>query len=151
MDSKLMQLLAERETTVYFIDEESTLKELVSYLTEKKIGAVFVRNSTGQVTGLISERDVVRKLAVVDGAIQDLRVKYVMTPREKFVTGTIDDRIDRLLTLMQEHGFRHIPIVDRTGRFLALLSNRDFIRVILEHTTKENRQLRDFIYGRYPL
>jgi CBS domain-containing protein len=151
MDPKLRQLLDERGGDFYMIAETATLKELVTFLREKGIGAVLVSNEAGRVSGLISERDVVRKLAETDAQIQELAVKYVMTPRERLMTGSVEDRIDALLNAMQERGVRHIPIVDHDGTFLALLSSRDFIRVLLEHTTRENRQLRDFIYGHYPL
>jgi CBS domain-containing protein len=105
---------------------DTTLRAFAELLTENDIGAVLVRASDGGVSGVASERDLVRALG--EGADPDIeRVGDYMTFDVEFASGTVD--VAELATKMLRDGIRHLP-VETDGRVIGVLSIRDVLGAV---------------------
>ena len=117
------------------------MPELLHLLEEHHIGGVPVVDGD-TLLGIVSERDVVRRLASVGAALLTSTVGDLMT-RDVISCGPSDD-VDRVATMMTEHRFRHMPVVS-DGRLLGIVTIGDVVAARLRSLESERRQLEDYI------
>jgi CBS domain-containing protein len=122
-------------------DVSTPVAEVVSMLAGKRIGAVPVLRD-GAVAGIVSERDVIYRLADKGAACLDLPVEAIMTsPAITVEPGT---KIDEALALMTRRRFRHFPVVS-DGRLIAFISIGDLVKHKIDEVEHEAAALRDYI------
>jgi len=93
------------------------------------VGAVLVLTN-GRVSGILTERDVLR--AVATGDVAGTRVGAWMT-RDPETIGP-DDSTAHAASVMIHGGFRHLPVIDE-GRPVGIVSIRDLVRVTIDDET----------------
>jgi len=127
----LRELVKDRK--VYSVDASRTVLEAARYMMEHNVGAVPVLRE-GNLTGILSERDIMNRVVAVGRTPGTTAVYEVMTANPRAVAA--DESIDECLFIMREFGFRHLPIVD--GKELkGLVSLRD----VLMHQAAEIERL----------
>ncbi len=110
------------------LDEESSLAHAVETLKNNHIGAIIVVKDK-KITGIFTERDFINRLNTERSNIHVLKLKEVMTS-DPF-TLRDDDAISYALQNMHWGQYRHIPIVDKEGHPLYMLSVRDLLHYIV--------------------
>ena len=139
------QLLATKpKNFVETVSETQTLSEVVKRLAKLKIGAVVVAGSDGGVTGIISERDIVRQLAAKGPACLTSVVRDTMT--REVVSASPADTSDELLGTMTDGRFRHMPVVE-DGKLIGILSIGDVVKAKIDAITAEKEALEGMIRG----
>jgi CBS domain-containing protein len=124
-----------KDRKVYSVEATRTVLEAARYMMEHNIGAVPVLRN-GELTGILSERDIMNRVVAVGRTPGTTAVSEVMTANPRSVPA--DETIEECLFIMREFGFRHLPIVD--GRDLkGLVSLRD---VLMDHAAELERQAR---------
>ena len=103
----------------------ATVVEAIQVMLDARVGAVVVM-SGGRVAGMFSERDVAVRVVLGDLDPHATLVKEVMTTNV-FTVGPETD-IEDALELMDAMHFRHLPVVDPTGRLVTVLSMRHLLR-----------------------
>lgn len=139
---KVEQILQAKGTTVYTVNDDATIAEAVKTLGEKNIGAVVVRNAAGEVAGILSERDIVRRLRTEGAAALNETVTCCMTA--SVVTCAPEDSIDDLMVKMTERRIRHVPVL-RDGKLAGIVSIGDVVKRKIEETEREAAALREYI------
>ncbi|MBA4085037.1 CBS domain-containing protein [Janibacter terrae] len=139
---KISDVLRTKGTDVVTVPPDSTVAELLGLLAEHHIGAVVVSSADGVVDGIVSERDVVRRLHDVGTQILDGPVSAIMTA-EVHTCGEHDD-ISDLETQMTERRIRHVPVV-RDGRLVAIVSIGDVVKHRIRDLSAERDQLEAYI------
>ncbi|WP_137180890.1 CBS domain-containing protein [Roseomonas sp. AR75] len=119
-------VLRQKGNAVISVTPDSPVTEVARIIEQRRIGAVMVLDSRGAVLGIVSERDVVRALATRAEGIAGLSAQDLMT-REVVMVGP-QTPVDAALRIMDEHYFRHLPVVDDAGVLLGLVSVRDLVR-----------------------
>jgi len=109
----------------------STVLEAVALLSERGEGCAFVTSDAGELLGVLTERDVIVRVAGRRRAPNDIRVNEVMTP-EPF-TLRRHDVVAFALNRMGVDGFRHLPIVE-DGKLQGFISARTMLRALAEHS-----------------
>ena len=104
---------------------ETTVFDAVSQMAEKNFGSVIVVNSSDEVIGMMTERDIFRRLIAKELDPKSTLVETIMTAPVRTARAT-DDLIDRLLMMSNER-FRRLPIVDDQGKLVAVMSQGDFV------------------------
>ena len=108
-----------------FFGPDSTVSEIADMMDLQDIGAVPIISENNQLLGVVSERDIVRKL-VKNGRDSDLvTAKDIMTSEVITVTKKTS-QIDAL-KLMQTNKIRHLPIVDDSQKLINFISHRDIV------------------------
>jgi CBS domain-containing protein len=131
--STLRELVKDRR--LYSVDASRTVLEAARYMMEHNIGAVPVLRE-GNLTGILSERDIMNRVVAVGRTPGTTAVTEVMTANPRAVP--VDESIDECLFIMREFGFRHLPIVE--GKELkGIVSLRD---VLMHQATELERQAR---------
>ena len=108
-----------------FFGPDSTVSEIADMMDLQDIGAVPVVNENNQLLGVVSERDIVRKL-VKNGRDSDLvTAKDIMT--SKVITVTKKTSQIDAFNLMKSNKIRHLPIVDEDQKLINFISLRDIV------------------------
>ena len=144
MSKSLAIKLTERELIT--VDENDQLLEAIKKLAKYNIGAIPVININKKLTGIISERDIVKELAKnknIDYSI--LLVNQLMT--KKVICCEKDVLSDKLMELMTKNKVRHIPIVDYNYHPIGIVSIGDVVNRLIEKIEYENKMLKDFVSG----
>ena len=144
MSKSLAIKLTERELIT--VDENDQLLEAIKKLAKYNIGAIPVININKKLTGIISERDIVKELAKnknMDCSI--LFVNQLMT--KKVICCEKDVLSDKLMELMTKNKVRHIPIVDYNNHPIGIVSIGDVVNRLIEKIEYENKMLKDFVSG----
>jgi CBS domain-containing protein len=135
-------ILLNKGRNVVTIEPDRTLGEAARLLSERKIGAVVVSDPFRPVLGILSERDIVRALAMRGAGALEEPVARSMT--EKVVTCTGHSAINDLMEMMTDGKFRHVPVVEG-GRLAGIVSIGDIVKHRLAEVEAESRAMRDYI------
>ena len=136
-------LTSKGSTTVHTIAPEATVRELLEVLAERNIGALVVSSDGSTMLGIVSERDIVRKLRDVENA-RDMAVADIMTTDVR--TCSPDDSFGALMATMTEHRVRHVPVID-AERLVGVLSIGDAVKHRMEQLEFERDQLTSYVAG----
>ena len=119
----------------------TSLEEVVRVLARNSIGALVVVSKNGKIEGIVSERDIVRRLSW-SVTINDLTASDVMTKDVISVTTNVTS--SDLMQVMTENKCRHLPIVSGS-RLVGMVSIGDVVKRLLEKYNTEVEQMRSFI------
>ena len=140
---KISEVLAAKPSQdVVTISPEASVRELIALLAQHNIGAVVVSADGRAVAGIVSERDVVRKLHS-DETVLDAAVATIMTTDVRSVAP--EDSLDATRRLMTEHRFRHVPVVD-DGQLRGIISIGDVVKAHIDQVEFERDQLDSYVH-----
>ena len=128
---------------VVTVDPDATVRELLRLLADHNLGAVVVSGDDGSVAGIVSERDVVRRLAADGDDVLDRSVSAIMTSDVQ--TCAPSDPVDELRIVMTERRIRHVPVVS-DGRLTGIISIGDVVKSSLDQLKFERDQLDSYVH-----
>ena len=140
----IKQILASKGSRVVTTQPDATIAEVATLLKRERIGAVIVTDATGELCGIISERDLARGLADHGPGLLDLRVEQMMTA--EVITCTPNDSLETLMQEMTARRFRHLPVLE-AGKVAGIISIGDVVKHRLEELENETNLLQDYIVG----
>lgn len=132
---------------VHTIAPGDTVATLLASLADHNVGALVVVDSDSAdpaVAGIVSERDVVRRLASDGAAILDRPVREIMT--SDVVTCTTSDQVDSIAETMTDRRVRHMPVL-RNGTLVGVVSIGDVVRSRIRQLEQDRGQLEHYISG----
>lgn len=122
-----------------------TIASVVALLAKMKIGAVVVCNPEGGLVGILSERDIVRGLGEHGTDVMGHTVDSLMTANVK--TCSMNDTADELMHHMTEGRFRHMPVTERDGKLIGVISIGDVVKRRISQLEHETEAMREYISG----
>lgn len=138
------RVLTQKGTDVFTIRPQDTLHHAVEILRDRRIGALVVTDANGAVKGILSERDIVRKLADTPGQTLPKKVEEIMTTAVE--TCAPDEPLVSVLRRMTKGKFRHMPVIDGTG-LAGMVTIGDLVNFRLTELEHEALQLKQLIVG----
>ena len=139
---KIADVIRDKGGEVVTIPPDRSVAELLALLADHKIGAVVVSADGSAVDGIVSERDVVRRLHADGAGIIDRPVSDIMTAEVR--TCDPGDDLGSLEATMTEHRIRHVPVVE-DGRLTAIVSIGDVVKHRIRDLAAERDQLEAYI------
>ena len=133
---------AKSEQKVITVSPGATVRELLALLAEHNVGALVVSGDGATVDGIVSERDVVRRLhgnADLLGATVD----SIMTTDVH--TCSADDQLDDLMSLMTQRRIRHVPVCEE-DRLVGIVSIGDVVKHKIDALQFERDQLDSYVH-----
>jgi len=134
-------LSSKGSTTIYTIRPEATLSELLDALAEHNVGALVVSHDGTSMLGIVSERDIVRKIRDFDDP-KGTTVEQIMTSDVQVCAP--DDSFGSLMSIMTEHRVRHVPVLDG-DTLVGVLSIGDAVKQRMDQLEFERDQLNDYV------
>ena len=138
---RIADILRSKGPLVATVTETTTVAALLADLAVHDIGSLVVIDADG-VVGIVSERDVVRKLHEHGPDLLRRPVAEVMSA--VVVSCGPDDRVDDLAVLMTNNRVRHVPVLI-SGRLAGIVSIGDVVKNRMEEMVAERQQLRAYI------
>jgi CBS domain-containing protein len=135
-------LLEAKGRDVVTTSADVSLAEAIDALARHRIGALVVVDGAGRISGIISERDIVRALARAGAAALDEQVDAVMT--RKVMTCVESETINDVMARMTRGRFRHLPVVDR-DQLGGIVSIGDVVKARIEEVEREADDMRAYI------
>jgi CBS domain-containing protein len=139
---QVADMLARKGMGVVTVAPGATVRTVVAELRRYGVGALVVSTDGHTIDGIVSERDIVRRLDTDGAAMLDLTVDQIMT--RDVVTCGGNDRADELLAQMTERRIRHLPVVE-DGRLVGIVSIGDVVKSRLDELVDETKALEGYI------
>lgn len=143
---RVRSLLEAKGASVVTIDRDATVADAVAELRRRGLGALVVSPDGRRIEGILSERDVVRSLALLGGDLLGEPVASVMSASVH--TCTADDEVETLMSAMTERRIRHVPVVDPTGELAGIVSIGDVVKATFDALQRDRDQLVSYIQAR---
>jgi CBS domain-containing protein len=139
---RISDVLRGKGTNVVTVRPDAPVTELLDLLANHGVGALVVSSDGGSVEGIVSERDVVRRLQRDGAAMLSRPVSEIMTVEVHTAEPHVD--LEDLMVLMTERRFRHVPVVV-DGRLAGIISIGDVVKHRIDDLQVERDQLTAYI------
>lgn len=136
-------LAAKASHDVVTVRPDATVRDLIAMLAEHNIGALVVSVDGTSVDGIVSERDVVRRLHA-DEAVLESPVSAIMSSDVETCEG--HHTVNELMQVMTERRFRHIPVVT-DGKLTGIMSIGDVVKSRMSELQFERDQLDSYVHS----
>lgn len=127
---------------VITIAPDATVRELVDLLATHNVGALIVSVDGESVDGIVSERDVVRRLHDRTDVL-DILVSEIMTTTVRTCEG--EEALTELMQVMTEHRIRHVPVLS-DGKLTGIISIGDVVKNRIGELEFERDQLDSYVH-----
>ena len=139
---RIHEILHSKGFDVITIPPEALVTDMLRLLKDNNLGAVVVSDDGRRIKGIVTERDVVRKL--VDGPdFLDAPVSSIMS--SDVLTCNPDDSVQSLMTTMTNRRIRHLPVVDEDGELAGIVSIGDVVKSHITQIEFERDQLEGYV------
>lgn len=139
---RVRQLLANVSGDMVTVPASMAVTDFAEAVGRHRIGAAPVVGEGDVLVGVISERDVVRGFHRYGCTLADKLVGDLMT--REIVSCSADHTVADALRLMNEHGIRHIPVVDG-AELVGFIAMADLVETRLEQLELDNEALREML------
>ena len=126
------------------VNENKTTYNAIKLLTTNNIGALPVLNDNMELSGIISERDIIREISNNSSVnFKKSNIKSIMT--SKVITINKNTKSETIMDIMSKNKIRHIPIVENK-LLIGIVSIGDVVKRLLEKFNLENQHLKSWLY-----
>ena len=137
-------LLESKPKEVVSAAPDTSLEDAMNVLIQNNIGCLPILDDSGELVGIVSDKDIFRKVHETRGQYHSLSVADVMSTN--LIVGLPDDDISYIAGIMRKNWIRHVPIVEE-GEVVGLVSLRDILKTTSKTTEVENRYLKMYMDG----
>jgi CBS domain-containing protein len=131
------------DRTVYTLGPGATAQEAARLMADRNIGALVVMEH-GEVIGIVSERDYLRKLVLTARPASETRLRDIMSSPVMYVHPHRTS--DECMALMTDSRLRHLPVMD-DGKLIGLISIGDLVKATISEQQFIIEQLEHYITG----
>ena len=137
-------MLVGKPKNIIKVGPDDSVMDAIGLLSSHRIGAVIVCDENDGVKGILSERDIVRDINREGPSALNNPVSNCMT--DKVISCRSSDSVDRVMELMTNNRFRHLPVIDK-GNLVGIISIGDVVKRKIEQAEKDAQDMRDYIAG----
>jgi CBS domain-containing protein len=135
-------ILKSKGRDIFTLPPHRTIAEAANTMAERRIGAIIIAAADGSLAGILSERDIVRALAMDGSEALGHVISRHMTA--KVETAREGDSVHEIMDMMTNGKFRHVPVVEE-GKLVGIISIGDVVKHRLAEMEAEARAMRDYI------
>jgi len=139
--NQVSEILGDKGRDVLKIDAEAAALEAVKQMCDANIGSLLVTDG-GEVAGIVTERDYLRRVAREGPADEGVTVRDIMS--SPLVVVSPETEIDECMAVMTDRRIRHLPVVE-DGDVVGIVSIGDVVKFKSKQQSFEIRYLTDYI------
>ncbi|GAX15198.1 hypothetical protein FisN_12Lh096 [Fistulifera solaris] len=130
------------------IDEDAMVYDAVQRFAANNIGCLVTTDKAGNMTGIISERDYICKVALLGRTSKETPIREISTRGANIITAKGNETVETCMEKMMTKGIRHLPVVDDAGSVTGLISIKDLVKTVVSEKEKTIKVLSDFALGK---
>eukprot|EP01113_Clastostelium_recurvatum_P035524 TRINITY_DN4965_c0_g1_i7.p1 TRINITY_DN4965_c0_g1~~TRINITY_DN4965_c0_g1_i7.p1 ORF type:complete len:229 (+),score=74.08 TRINITY_DN4965_c0_g1_i7:95-781(+) len=143
-DVTVDKILKEKEgRALISLTENDTVYSALQLMDKNGIGALIVKNESGGIAGMFSERDYLNKIVVHGLTSKNTPLRSVMT--KEVHTADLNNTAGELMAMMTERRFRHVPVLGEDGSVKGLVSIGDLVKFVTGEQKTAITKLQDYI------
>jgi CBS domain-containing protein len=139
--NRVSEILGDKGRDVLEIDADATALEAVRQMVDANIGSLVVTDG-GEVTGIVTERDYLRRVAHEGPTDESVTVRDIMS--SPLIVVSPETEIDECMAVMTDRRIRHLPVVEE-GEVVGIVSIGDVVKFKSKQQSFEIRYLTDYI------
>ena len=139
----ISSILHQKPSALWSVAPQTTVFDAIKLMASKNIGALLVMSGS-KLTGIFTERDYTRKIALMGKTSKDTRVMEVLS--EGVICVSPNDSVEECMQLMTEHRIRHLPVVEGK-KVLGIISIGDLVNWIISAQNSAIEQMEQYIAG----
>jgi CBS domain-containing protein len=140
--NRLSEILDEKGKDVLRIEADASVFEAVKRMVEANVGSLLVIDESGEIIGIVTERDYLRRVTLEGRTDKETAVRDIMS--FPVIVVTPQTSIDECMALMTDRRIRHLPVVDG-GEVVGIVSIGDVVKFKSKRQTFEIQYLTDYI------
>lgn len=141
--STVRDIIRKKGSEIWSIAPDATVYDAMQMMAERGVGALLVM-ADNQVTGILSERDCIRKVDLEGHTSRATKVREIMT--SEVISVKVTEKLEECMAAMIEKNIRHLPVYEGE-QLLGLISVRDVLKEVVEVQKDLIAQLERFITG----
>jgi CBS domain-containing protein len=141
---QVSDILATKGSAVLEIDAEATVFEAVSKMVDGNVGSLLVTEG-GRLVGIVTERDYLRRVAIVGRDERTTPVREVMSA--PIVYTTPESSIEECMAVMTERRIRHLPVLTESREVMGVVSIGDLVKYQTREQSAQIKFLEEYISG----
>ncbi len=141
----IAEILDQKGGDVIRIASDATVFDAVKIMVDANVGALLVTDDD-EITGIFTERDYLRRIAVEGRRSRDTPVRDVMSA--PVIVINPETTVEESMALMSERRIRHAPVVDEKGVLVGMISIGDLVKHQSKQQTFQIQYLTDYISAR---
>lgn len=142
----IASILRQKGDWVITIHPTATVYETIARMVDNNVGAILIKDE-GEVRGIFTERDYLRRIALQGRTSKTTRVEEVMTG--DVLTVDLGETAENCLRIMTANKCRHLPVL-KDGHLTGLISIGDCVKELLLRAEGQVQELENYITGSYP-
>ncbi len=142
---RISSVLAQKGSAVATVRRDATVADAVGVLSRLDIGALVVSDDGRRIDGIVSERDVVRRLSVLAASPLQETIASIMS--SEVHTCSPDDDTEQLMSIMTNRRIRHVPVVE-AAELRGIVSIGDVVKARIQELERHRKELEDYITAR---
>jgi CBS domain-containing protein len=141
---QVSDILATKGSAVLEIDAEATVFDAVSKMVDGNVGSLLVTEG-GRLVGIVTERDYLRRVAIVGRDERTTPVREVMSA--PIVYTTPESSIEECMAVMTERRIRHLPVLTESRQVMGVVSIGDLVKFQTREQSAQIKFLEEYISG----
>ena len=143
--NQVSQILEEKGHDVLQIEADASVHEAVKQMVAANVASLLVSEG-GEITGIITERDYLRRVTAEGRTDEGTSVREIMS--SPLIVVTPQTSIDECMALMTDRRIRHLPVVDDQGSVVGIVSIGDVVKFTSKQQSFEIKFLHEYIGAR---
>ena len=141
--SSVSEIMSEKEIVTIVANTGKSAQDVAQMMVKKKVGSVIIIDKKNHPIGIITERDMVKRVCLKDVAASRIKLEEIMSA--PLITIMSYDSIDTASQVMVKNNIKRVVVLEEDNRIVGLLSVTDINRrlaKILLHDYSRYRSLR---------
>jgi CBS domain-containing protein len=141
--ARIAEILRRKGTDVLKIEASATVFDAIKKIVEHNVGSILVTRG-GDVIGIMTERDYLRKIAILGRTSHDTLVEQIMTTPLVYITP--ETTIEESMAIMTDRRIRHLPVVEN-DEVIGVVSIGDLVKFQTQEQSFQIKYLTEYISG----
>ena len=124
--SSVSEIMSEKEIVTAVTDTGKSAQDVAQMMVKKKVGSVIIINKKGNPIGIVTERDIVKRVCLKDVAASRIKLEEIMSA--PLISIMSYDSIDTASRVMVKNSIKHLAVLEEDNRIVGLLSVTDITR-----------------------
>ena len=142
MSTTVATLLERKSPEIFSVLPETSIFAAAKIMVEKEIGVIVVLKGK-KVMGMVSERDIIRKIVIEEQFTKDRPVSEIMNRKVIYVAP--QDTVEICMAIMTERRYRHLTVMEN-GELVGIVSIGDLVKCITDEMEMAIKQYKKYIY-----